>query len=235
MGLGGEREESPIKPQWQRNRARQMGLRREKLPYDHMLEQQPTSAQRSTSAEEDAIYAQPKSDSSKSSSPGLVSASPEPDTPSSTKRRRLEPSGSSQIDLTSPSPEKKPRVLLERNSVQPSNIRSTQFTTSSSQASRVDDGNVEDPFAEFKSSQSKSARTYAKQGPANIHKAPYTKIEKPRPKKEPQKVEKAVKTGVDGFKTMNTEAFPSLGVLSTFSHVWLILILCKPNHLINIT
>ncbi|KAL8700652.1 MAG: hypothetical protein Q9201_005338 [Fulgogasparrea decipioides] len=211
-----------------------MGLRKEDLPYNHLLEGLPTSGQPEDCTNDNGravrestadIHGPPKSDTSKSSSPGLASVSSELDTPppAKRKRKRQEPSSSQHVDLTSPSPGKKARISSDTTYAQPSNIRATRFTSSdpsSSQASakggkaacptqvsRVGDSNdAEDPFAEWHSSQSKPRRLYTGQPPTNYHKAAPAKAQNKRPKKEPDEDEQIVNTDVKGFKRANTGA-----------------------------
>ncbi|KAL8729679.1 MAG: hypothetical protein Q9181_004922 [Wetmoreana brouardii] len=204
-----------------------MGLRKEVLPYKHLLEGLPTSGQPEHCTSDDGravressadIYGPPKSDSGKSSSPGLASVSSELDTPPPAKRKRQEPSSSQHVDLTSPSPGKKARISSVITYAQPSNIRPTRFTSSDpssnqastkggkaaclSQGSQIRDSNdAEDPFAEWHSSQSKSRRIYTRQPPTNYHKVEPAKAQNKRPKKEPVEDEQIVKTDVNGFKT----------------------------------
>ncbi|KAL8686824.1 MAG: hypothetical protein Q9218_006840 [Villophora microphyllina] len=218
---------------WQKSKGRRMGLRKENLGY-HLHENLPGPAHSSSPRRDDNrrvrestvdIYAQPKSDSSKEASPTTASVSSEADTPPPAKRRKREPLISEQVDLTSPAPRKRSPTSSDRSMTKPSNIRPTLFTSSghpssqpsatgkgsfhSSQGSQVDRNN--DDFAHYRSSQSKSARTYgSRQAPTNFHRAELARPEKKRVKNEPEKAEQLVKTGTNGFKTVDDEVVRSL-------------------------
>ncbi|KAL8947000.1 MAG: hypothetical protein Q9222_006671 [Ikaeria aurantiellina] len=214
-------------------------MRKEQLPYDHLLQHRRPTALAINGNEDKSqaikdstfdIFRPPESVSSKSSSTGLDSPPPEPDSPPSTKRRRLSSLRSQQIDLTLSSPEKKDAGSWVGSSSQLSDIHPTQFTTSqslaqhsngrgantklSSQDSKGSNGNHnQELFYDYYSSQSKAKRPYGKnKNTINFHKEEPAKKGKKRLKKESQKPASFVKEDPDGFKKPDKEAVDSAGV-----------------------
>ncbi|KAL9015420.1 MAG: hypothetical protein Q9185_007179 [Variospora sp. 1 TL-2023] len=181
-----------------------------------------------------AILAPPRSDSSTASSSRLSTPPSERDTPPPSKRRRIQPSNSQQVDLTSPVPTKDVRRKEDVISSQPSNIRTTLFTSSDpsnylgrdraskiypSQGLPFDGGNDSDePFPHFHSSQPKvHQNTYSGQSVRNIHKAVSSKKLGRKAGKEDEKAVSSVRIGNGGFKTYDTKP---LHALSTQSILW---------------
>ncbi|KAI4138661.1 MAG: hypothetical protein LQ341_004567 [Variospora aurantia] len=174
-----------------------------------------------------AILAPPRSDSSRASSSRLSTPPSERDTPPPTKRRRIQPSNSQQVDLTSPVPTKDVRRKEDVISSQPSNIRTTLFTSSdpsnylgrdraskmySSQGLPFDGGNDPgEPFPHFHSSQPKvHQKTYSSQSVGNIHKAVPSKKLGRKARKEGEKAVSSVQVGNGGFKTYDTKPLHAL-------------------------
>lgn len=218
-----------MKLPWQTQKGRPIGLRKQPLSYGHLH----MSAQLDEDAEY-AILAPPRSDSSRASSSRLSTPPSERDTPPPTKRRRIQPSNSQQVDLTSPVPTKDVRRKEDVISSQPSNIRTTLFTSSdpsnylgrdraskmySSQGLPFDGGNDPgEPFPHFHSSQPKvHQKTYSSQSVGNIHKAVPSKKLGRKARKEGEKAVSSVQVGNGGFKTYDTKP---LHALSTHSTLW---------------
>ncbi|KAL9607832.1 MAG: hypothetical protein Q9167_007295 [Letrouitia subvulpina] len=191
---------------WQDNKAKKVGLTKEKLPYGHLHND---TARRTRESSAD-IYAPPKSDTSKESTPEATP--PEPHTPSAKKRKQLrsETKTNDCISLSSPTNHKRASNEL---SIEPSHIRPTTFTSSdptsaryfgSSRQAAPDDGQ---PFASYDSSRRKFRNSYGKPANPNIHLSLTT--ERKRGIKAADKSEEMVATGVNGFKKPNTEAMLS--------------------------
>ncbi|KAL9040983.1 MAG: hypothetical protein Q9214_004276, partial [Letrouitia sp. 1 TL-2023] len=203
---------------WQDNAAKQVGLTKEKLPYGH-LHNDIARRTRESSAD---IYAPPKSDTSKESTPEAIPL--ELDTPPAKKRKQLRSDSKLDDSISFSSPANQKWASNEL-STEPSHIQPTTFTSSdptstgpfggrrgsvgySGQAA-ADDGR---PFAPYELSRRKFGTSYGKPTNTNIHLSSTT--EKRRGVKTAEKSEELVNTGVNGFRTPNTEAL----LLNCISH-----------------
>ncbi|KAL8965526.1 MAG: hypothetical protein Q9197_006474 [Variospora fuerteventurae] len=211
-----------MKLPWQTQKGRPIGLRKQPLAYGHLH----MSAQLDEDAEY-AILAPPRSDSSRASSSRQSTPPSERDTPPPSKRRRIQLSNSQQVDLTSPVPTKDVRRKEDVISSQPSNIRTTLFTSSDptnylgrdrasklypSQGLPFDGGNDPgEPFQYFHSSQPKVPQnTYSSQSVRNIHKAVSSKKLGRKARKEDEKAVSSVRIGNGEFKTYDTKPLHAL-------------------------
>ncbi|KAL9576926.1 MAG: hypothetical protein Q9212_006714 [Teloschistes hypoglaucus] len=175
------------------------------------------------------IFGPPQRGSSESGSATNASVPSEPDTPPPPKKRKREAMISKQVDLTSPAPAKKSKRSSDRQKMEPSNIKSSAFTSSapissqqsapgrisaiSSQKSQKDEQKDDDDdiFATYNSSQSRVGQKYGSKRPhKNIHKeAPTEKPKLKKPRQDSEEVEKIVKTGSHGFKGVDYQAIDS--------------------------
>ncbi|KAL9628004.1 MAG: hypothetical protein Q9204_006183, partial [Flavoplaca sp. TL-2023a] len=185
--------------------ARKIGLRRQKLPYNHLHEQfgRDPSAEREK-ADLD-IYRPPLSDSDEKSSSLPPSPNPKPESPPPSKRRRRDTRNSQRIDLTtSPSGKK------EQDSA---DIQRTTFThhpdstgnkapSSSSESRATTKSDTDELFPGYATSQGKAPITYQR----NIHKSAPSKPGKKQGAKKREKTELAVELSSNGFKTVDTES-----------------------------
>lgn len=217
---------------WQHNKGPSIGLRKHKLPYIHLL----MSAPKDEEAEY-AVYAPPRSDSSRASSLSRLSSVPsEPDTPPPAKRRKLPPSSSQSADLTSLSPGKTVRVKEDVVSSQPSNIQATLFTSSEQSsysngggASRLclsqglpsdGDHDLKETFPHLHSSQPKVRNTYGSQPIGNIHKGAPSKRTATKAKREGGKAISSVPPiGNTKFKAYDTEPLHAMRKHSILSEI----------------
>ncbi|KAI4090532.1 MAG: hypothetical protein LQ344_004673 [Seirophora lacunosa] len=183
-----------------------------------------------------AVYAPPRSDSSRASSLSRLSSVPsEPDTPPPAKRRKLPPSSSQSADLTSLSPGKAIRLKEDVVSSQPSNIQATLFTSSNQSsysnrggASRLclsqglpsdGDHDLEETFPHLHSSQPKLKNTYGSQPTGNIHKAASSKRTATKAKREGGKAISLVPDGNTEFKAYDTKPLHAIRKHSILSEI----------------
>ncbi|KAL8955828.1 MAG: hypothetical protein Q9193_006454 [Seirophora villosa] len=184
-----------------------------------------------------AVYAPPRSDSSRASSLSRLSSVPsEPDTPPPAKRRKLQPSSNQNADLTSLSPGKAIQVKEDVVSSQPSNIQATLFTSSNQSsysnrggASRLfpsqglpsdgDHDHEEDPFHQLHSSQPKVRNTYGSQSTPNIHKAASSKRTATKAKREGGKEISSVPDRNTTFKAYDTKPLHAIRKHSILSEI----------------
>ncbi|KAI4098066.1 MAG: hypothetical protein L6R37_006705 [Teloschistes peruensis] len=222
---------------WLKTKGPRVGLTAQRLPYNHLLEHR-SSAQPPSPREDDRrtvressadIFGPPKRDSSEDASPTTTSRTSEPDTPPPAKKRKREAVIREQVDLISPAPAKKSKYSPDRPTIEPSNIKSSVFTSSapsssqhstfgrtsvnSSQKSQKD-GQKDDDYAIFEtynSSQSRAKQKYgSRRPPPNIHKeAPTGKPKLKKPRQDSEEAEKLVKPGNHGFKSVDVKAIDS--------------------------